>query len=154
MFCEFKFSFQFLVYTIFSTHAFMVCFQCFRNLQVNSFIDQLLPILATNRQQIVIELYQGNILYLGQFLNSAIHVYVCFVTDCQMGRLLDSKYLGLNVQFLNLCNLANREQKHVQIRCQTLLKIVQVKIQELSSYRKKKEVSVKLDRSRIVFYRI
>ena len=39
---------QVMFYTIFSTHAFMVCFQYLRNLQVNSFM-MLLPIIATCR---------------------------------------------------------------------------------------------------------
>ena len=29
--------FRFWIYIVFFTHAYMVCFQCFRNLQINSF---------------------------------------------------------------------------------------------------------------------
>jgi len=42
----FGFVIQSYVFTIFSTCAFMACFQCFRNLQVNSFM-MLLPNIAT-----------------------------------------------------------------------------------------------------------
>ena len=37
MFCELKIIFLLWINIVFSTHAFMVCFQYFRNLQVNSF---------------------------------------------------------------------------------------------------------------------
>jgi len=44
-FCEIKFKLWFILYF---SHVFMVCFQCFKNLQVISFM-MLLPIIATCR---------------------------------------------------------------------------------------------------------
>ena len=55
----------------------------------------------------------------------------------QRYKLLGSKDLELSVQSLILFRLANQKQKHVQNRCQTLLKVIQVKSQEHSSCRKK-----------------
>ena len=42
----------------------------------------------------------------------------------QRYKLLDSKGLGLNIQSPILFMLANQEQKHVQNRCQILLKVI------------------------------
>ena len=51
-------------------------------------------------------------------------VFFFFFFFFQRYKLLDSKDLELNIQSSILFMLANREQKHIQNRCQTLLKVI------------------------------
>ena len=50
-------------------------------------------------------------------------VSVCFVTDCQMRRLLGSKDLGLNIYNHILNVLANREQNMSSLYIRQCLKV-------------------------------
>ena len=80
---------------IFHTCVCAFCLSVLGNIQVDSVV--LLSTLATDRQQLGWICYNEHFLCNGLFFVNFGHYNLCFVTDCQRGSLLGSKYLGTNV---------------------------------------------------------
>ena len=81
----------FLVYMSFFPHMRWCVYWVFQERQVHS-VQDLLPLIGNF---LVRNLRLGFVMYLGILLYMDIMLYVCFVTDCQRGRLLGFEFVML-----------------------------------------------------------